>query len=176
MKSCGASDDSMKLLIAKKFVLSFSKEDRFILLIKHWRIHNYIQKDRRHETKYKELMRELYYDENNAYSLNPGEGHVPVLTEKPFVSDLDTACIQPVSKMDPENRREEYRQVQSSLEQKSIDENNNNSIYLSEERAKRIAELRKSLGTYQRLGYDTQSVYNMAAAEGISREEIESDG
>ena len=79
MRSCGASDDSMKLLIAKKFVITFSKQDNFIVVIKHWRLNNYIRKGTYHETKYREFMRELYYDENNSYSLNPGDGHRPCL-------------------------------------------------------------------------------------------------
>lgn len=79
MRSCGASNDSMKILIAKKFVLTFEKKDNFIVVIKHWRMNNYIRKDTYHETKYKEFMRELYYDENQSYSLNPGDGHVPCI-------------------------------------------------------------------------------------------------
>ena len=79
MRSCGASNDSMKLLIAKKFVLAFERKDNFIVVVKHWKMHNYIRKDTYHETKYRELMRELYYDENNAYSLNSGDGHKPCL-------------------------------------------------------------------------------------------------
>ena len=50
MRMCGASDDSMKLLIAKKFVLSFEYGDDFVFLIKHWKIHNYIRNDRYKES------------------------------------------------------------------------------------------------------------------------------
>ena len=49
MRQVGASIDDMNLLIAKKFILSF---DSGVIVIKHWRIHNYIQKDRYKETKY----------------------------------------------------------------------------------------------------------------------------
>ena len=79
MRACGASNDSMKLLIGKKFVLTFEKNDGFIVVVKHWRLNNYIRKDTYHETKYKEFMRELYFDENQSYSMNPGDGHVPCL-------------------------------------------------------------------------------------------------
>lgn len=81
MRSCGASNDSMKLLIAKKFVLTFDKNDGFVVVVKHWRLNNYIRKDTYHETKYKEFMRELYFDENQSYSTNPGDGHVPCFPE-----------------------------------------------------------------------------------------------
>ena len=39
----GASGDDLKLLLAKSFLIPF---DSGIVVIKHWRIHNYIQKDR----------------------------------------------------------------------------------------------------------------------------------
>lgn len=81
MRMCSSSDDSMKILIGRKFVLTFQKDDNFIVVIKHWRINNYIRKDTYRETKYKEYLRELYYDENQSYSLNPGDGHKPCLPE-----------------------------------------------------------------------------------------------
>lgn len=82
MRQCGASNDTMKILIAKKFVLTFEKHDNFIVVIKHWRMNNYIRKDTYRETKYKQFMRELYYDENQSYSTNPGDGHVPCIPDK----------------------------------------------------------------------------------------------
>lgn len=78
MTSCGAKDDDMKLLIAKKFILWF--DGAGISVIKHWRIHNYIRKDRYCETKYRELMRALYVDDSNIYSLRDaenGDGGIP---------------------------------------------------------------------------------------------------
>ena len=87
MRMCGASEDCMRLLIAKKFVLSFEVGDDFVFLIKHWKIHNYIQKDRYKASTFKNLLREVYYDENKAYSLTSGEGHVPCIQD---VYSLDT--------------------------------------------------------------------------------------
>ena len=78
MRAYGFSDDNMKLLISKKFVLTFQKGDNFIYLIKHWKVNNYIRNDRYHESKYKQMLRDVYYDENNAYSLTP-EGNQPCL-------------------------------------------------------------------------------------------------
>ena len=62
----GASDDDLKLLIAKRFVIPF---ETGIIVIKHWKLHNYIRKDRMKETVYtaeKALLREK---ENGSYSL-----------------------------------------------------------------------------------------------------------
>jgi len=65
MRICGAKDDDAKLLVTKKFIIPF---DTGIVVIKHWKIHNYIAKDRYTETKYKEEKESLGYDNNGAYT------------------------------------------------------------------------------------------------------------
>ena len=42
MRQCGASQDDMNILIAKRYVLTF---DSGVIVIKHWRLNNYLQKD-----------------------------------------------------------------------------------------------------------------------------------
>ena len=64
MKFVGATNDDMNILIARKFILAF---DDGVVVIKHWRIHNYIQNDRYKETTYKDHKKELILDENKAY-------------------------------------------------------------------------------------------------------------
>lgn len=70
MKFVGASIDDFNVLVAKKFILVFESG---VIVIKHWRIHNYIQKDRYQETKYKEEKSQLHLDENNSYTLGVGK-------------------------------------------------------------------------------------------------------
>lgn len=53
-KTIGASDDDMKLLIAKQFIIPFESG---IVVIKDWRIHNYIRKDTYQPTIYQEEKR-----------------------------------------------------------------------------------------------------------------------
>lgn len=65
MRMIGASDDDARLLIAKKFLIAFESG---VVVIKHWRIHNYIRKDTYNETKYKEEKATLALDENNSYT------------------------------------------------------------------------------------------------------------
>ncbi len=65
IRQCGASEDDMKLLILKKFVLPF---DTGIIVIKHWRINNYLQKDRYNETKYLDEKKTLEIEPNGAYT------------------------------------------------------------------------------------------------------------
>lgn len=61
----GASDDDCKLLVLKRFILTFESG---IIVIKHWKIHNYIQKDRYKETVYLQEKAMLGLNESNAYT------------------------------------------------------------------------------------------------------------
>lgn len=64
MRIVGATDDDIDILADRKFIIPFEKG---IVVIKHWKIHNYIRKDMYHETKYKEEKSMLEMDENGAY-------------------------------------------------------------------------------------------------------------
>lgn len=66
MRMVGASQDDLAILISKKFIIPF---ETGVVVIKHWRIHNYIRQDRKHETKYEQEMSMLTIKENGAYTL-----------------------------------------------------------------------------------------------------------
>ena len=66
MRMVGCKDDDLKLLFVKKFLIPFASG---VVVIKHWKIHNYIRKDTYTETKYKEEKATLELDENSAYRL-----------------------------------------------------------------------------------------------------------
>ena len=61
----GASDDDCKLLIAKGFILVF---ETGVIVIKHWKIHNYIQKDRFKPTICSEEKKEIVTEEDGTYT------------------------------------------------------------------------------------------------------------
>ena len=65
MRQCGASEDDLRVLLSKKFVLAFESG---VIVIKHWRINNYLREDRRRDTKYVEEKGELIINENGSYS------------------------------------------------------------------------------------------------------------
>ena len=92
MRQVGASIDDLNLLIAKRFILTFESG---IIVIKHWRIHNYIQKDRYKESKYIEEKSVLTIDQNGAY----------------------TECIQDVSILDTQVRLGKDRLGKESIEE-----------------------------------------------------------
>ena len=81
----GAADDDLKILLAKRFVIGFESG---VIVIKHWKMHNYIQKDRYKPTVYQEEKALLDIKDNLGY------------TEKlPY-----TQCIQDVSKVETQVR------------------------------------------------------------------------
>lgn len=99
MRVVGCSEDDMKLLIAKKFIIPFESG---VVVIKHWRIHNYIQKDRYKETTYKEEKAMLEVKENKAYKM------------------VDTDCIQDVYSLDTQSSLGKSRLGKDSLGESSL--------------------------------------------------------
>ena len=91
-KFVGASESDLDELARRKFIISF---DSGVIAIKHWRIHNYIPKDRYTETKYKEEKSTLKLDENKAYSLTHG---------LPLYTDCIQTRIQDVYSLDTQVR------------------------------------------------------------------------
>lgn len=66
VRMVGCSEDDLRLLIAKRFILPFESG---VVVIKHWRIHNIIRMDRYHPTAYEEEKSQLVIKENGAYTL-----------------------------------------------------------------------------------------------------------
>lgn len=81
MRQAGCSEDDMKVLLAKKFLLAFESG---VIVIKHWRINNYLQKDRYTPTKYGEEKSKLTLDENMAYR------EAKALSEAMYTQDMYT--------------------------------------------------------------------------------------
>lgn len=75
MRQCGASEDDLKVLLSKKFLLAFESG---VIVIKHWRINNYLRNDRYHETTYISEKNELLVDEQGIYhKTDDYEGGIP---------------------------------------------------------------------------------------------------
>lgn len=64
-RSLGASVDDLRILVAKRFIIPIQESE--IIVIKHWKINNLIQKDRYTKSKYCKELELLELDENNAY-------------------------------------------------------------------------------------------------------------
>ena len=90
LRMIGCSADDMRILAAKRFIIPFESG---VVVIKHWRIHNYIRKDTYNETTYKDEKKQLHLDENKAYTLNPDK---PVLPDDTTNDDPSTPSPRPV--------------------------------------------------------------------------------
>lgn len=69
MRMASLSEDDMKILIAKKFIIPFESG---VIVIKHWKMNNYLRSDRYTPTVYKEEFNSLQI-ENDTYELVTGE-------------------------------------------------------------------------------------------------------
>jgi hypothetical protein len=105
MKFIGSTADDMNILIARKFILPF---DSGVVVIKHWRIHNYIRKDTYNETTYKEEKAKLVLDDNKTYKL----------LEKSIDYEVKEIAVDAPS-------------TQVSIDKISIDKNNLDNIHLT---------------------------------------------
>ena len=92
MRMIGASEDDLKILLAKRFLIIF--EDS-VVVVKHWWMHNTLAKDRYHETSYTDEKALLKIKENKAYTLGPDGNDVKILTEckQNVNSDLDIDIV-----------------------------------------------------------------------------------
>ena len=90
----GATDDDLKILVAKQFIIPFESG---VIVIKDWKIHNYIQKDRYSKTQYTDEKSQLVVEENGTY----------------------TRCIQNVSILDTQVRLGKDRLGKDSIDNMS---------------------------------------------------------
>lgn len=67
----GASDDDLSLLIVKNFIIPFESG---VMVVKHWRLNNYIRSDRYVPTVYTEERNMLVEKKNKVYTLKNTQG------------------------------------------------------------------------------------------------------
>ena len=84
MRMVNASGDDLKILIAKRFLLPFQNG---VVVVKHWRINNFIRKDRYKETNYTDEKQMLRVKDNMAYTLDESQGQPIALV--PWKSDRE---------------------------------------------------------------------------------------
>jgi hypothetical protein len=100
MRMVGAAQNEFELLLAKRYIIGF---DSGVVVIKHWKIHNYIQSDRYKPTVYIEEKEQLKTKGNKSYT------------------ELDTRRIQDVSVMDAQVRLDKYRLDKYRLDKYRLD-------------------------------------------------------
>ena len=96
----GLKEDDMKILMSKNFIIPF---DSGVLVIRHWRMNNYLQKDRIKPTIYQEELKKLGLDENNVYT-------------------LDTTCIHSIDKNSIDKNSIEYNIQNKKFKKPTLEE------------------------------------------------------
>lgn len=115
MKIIGASEDDLRLLIVKRFVLTF--EDG-VIVIKHWRMHNTLSRDRYAETSYTDEKKMLLLKDNGSYSLTGGN---PI---------DDTRLIERSGRQTQQRRNKDATKTHSD---KDIDKEKDNKLIVSKD-------------------------------------------
>lgn len=107
MRKTGASADDYNLLAMKGYLIAFEKG---IVLIRHWKCHNYLRKDRYQPSKYVEERKLVYVLENNTYSLASDENTIllTALNNKAHTSSIIEEDGIPTVYAD-KNRLDKYR-------------------------------------------------------------------
>lgn len=104
MRITVCKEDDLKLLIAKRFVIGF---ETGVIVIRHWRIHNYVQSDRYSKSELPEAKQvEL---KNKVYEVV----EPPMNTDNTY---MDTKCIQNGYKMDTQIRIDKIREEENRIE------------------------------------------------------------
>ena len=161
-RTIGASDDDMKLLIAKGFLIPFESG---VVVIRHWRIHNFIQSDRFQKTIHEKEKSQLEYDSSRTAQLKAPE-----------------RWIQNGSKMDPQVRLGKDRLDKDRLDIYSRVPNETPTAFESEEekinltaKTKEILEyLNSKLNTnYKSTSKKTQSLVRARLNDGYSINDFE---
>lgn len=101
----GANGDDLKLLIAKGFIIPFESG---VVVIRHWRIHNYIQADRFQATIYQNEKSQIEYDDTKTANIKPLE-----------------QCVQDVYKLDTQVRLGKDSLDKERLELDKVNNHNN---------------------------------------------------
>lgn len=116
MRLIGGKEDDMNVLFARKFIIPFESG---IVVVKHWKIHNYIRNDRYKPTKYEREKSLLNIKENGAYTLQEKRNYdkrgIPTVNQLP--TDCQPTDIPVVGEMDTQVR---LGKVRDSIDKDSI--------------------------------------------------------
>lgn len=116
----GASEDDLKLLCTKQFIIPFSTG---VIVVTHWKMHNSIQKDRYKETVYQSEKILLKEHDNKMYTL----------------------CIQDVSEMESQIRLDKIRLGLEEIRIESIGDSDESQPSPAPKKSK---EIRHKYGSY----------------------------
>lgn len=162
MRQCGASDDDMKILISKKFVIIF---ENGVIVIKHWRINNYLRSDRYTSTKYQDEKSTLTVDDRGIYHHGIPAGIPAVYPDK---NSIDKNSLVKGSIGEGEYEGGDQPDAPSDPADHAAP------ALTPEKKKERIAFYVERIRFFERWGCgDIECWFTLAANEGITRAEIE---
>lgn len=101
MRMTNLSEDDMKVLIAKKFIIPFESG---VIVIRHWKLNNYLRNDRHTPTVYQDEFKQLQ-TENNIYELQNTENSTMLPTGIPTVyTDKDSIDKSSIEKKESKKK------------------------------------------------------------------------
>ena len=122
----GASNDDLKILIAKQYILPFESG---VVVVKHWLIHNYIRRDRYNETMHVEEKKKLQINEDKTYSYYEG---IPLVNQPTTngIPMVDTGKDRTGKDRTGKDNNHNTKQDENILEGSPQDEQANSSLSL----------------------------------------------
>lgn len=144
--------DDLRVLVAKKFIIPFESG---IIVIRHWRMNNYLQNDRKKDTNYQDELNELEISKNGVYYLK----------ENAENKRFEEICIQNGYELDTQ-----YSIDKNSIDKNSIDIYSRESLDNASEMTKQIiAYLNSCIGSnYKNTTKATQHKINARLKEGFT--------
>lgn len=149
MRECKAKKRDLDILIQKRYVLAFPSG---VILIKHWRIHNTIAKDRYVPSTYTEELSTVILKDNKSYT-----------ERNRSVDNMETDCLQSDSKTERsiDKRREEKYSKEINVHSGEMHDTGNPSLEQFFESIWKLYPLKKGKGqvsktkkqVLQRIGY-----------------------
>ncbi|KFZ25674.1 MAG: hypothetical protein KQ78_02108 [Candidatus Izimaplasma bacterium HR2] len=152
-----AAKDEIKTLLDEKFIIEFASG---IIVIKHWKMHNYIRSDRYKPTVYVNEMNLLRIKDNKSYTLSPIG--IPDAYQLDAQSSLDKSSLDKSNKevkrdpLFPEYKNSDFKSFGDIF--KKIQENFSNSYYTGKiENEFKFRSQKGLMSTWKRI-----TIYNKA--------------
>lgn len=125
-RMCGASDDDFKLLILKSFIITFESG---VIVIKHWKMHNYIQSDRYKQTDYIAEKMQLGLELNKAYTLDENKMEIKCVSDlnalkkefiPPSIDEIEKYCKERKNDVNPQVFFDYYNEKNWQINKKKM--------------------------------------------------------
>lgn len=108
IRMLGNTEDDMRLLLTKRFLIAFESG---VIVVKHWRMHNLLRKDRYKETEYKDEKKKLFLKDNNTYTLDSEQGKSLIESdEKSLKNEVATVWQPNGNRLAPQDSLVKYKE------------------------------------------------------------------